>query len=91
MLCLTMGGSAPMYEPDGVNGDIEQIPLPIRHGRLGVTGFRVLSPFISWSVACVTDAERQAYLDAWPIEGVAPSTPSRWRSRHWKRTTEHST
>jgi NAD(P)H dehydrogenase (quinone) len=65
MLCLTTGGPAPMYEPDGVNGDIEQILFPIQHGMLYFAGFSVLPPFIAWSVARVTDAERKIYLDAW--------------------------
>jgi NAD(P)H dehydrogenase (quinone) len=64
-LGLTTGGAAPMYGPDGVNGDIDQILFPIQRGMLYFTGFSVLPPFIAWSVARVTQAERPAYLDAW--------------------------
>jgi NAD(P)H dehydrogenase (quinone) len=65
MLCVTTGGPAPMYEPSGVNGDIEHILFPIQHGMLYFTGFTVLPPFIAWSVGCVTEAQRAAYLDGW--------------------------
>ncbi len=65
MLCLTTGGPATTYGPDGLNGDIHQILFPIQHGMLYFTGFSVLPPFIAWSVARVDDAQRRAYLQAW--------------------------
>jgi len=65
LLCLTTGGPAAIYGPDGLNGDIHQILFPIQHGMLFFTGFSVLPPFLGWGVARATDAERSAYLDAW--------------------------
>jgi NAD(P)H dehydrogenase (quinone) len=65
ILCLTTGGPASMYAPDGLNGDIQQLLFPIQHGMLYFTGFSVLPPFIAWSVARASDRERRAYLDGW--------------------------
>lgn len=65
ILCLTTGGPASMYAPDGLNGDMRQLLFPIQHGMLYFTGWSVLPPFIAWSVARASDRERRAYLDDW--------------------------
>jgi NAD(P)H dehydrogenase (quinone) len=77
LVCLTTGGPAPMYVPDGVNGDIEQILFPIQHGMLYFTGFSVLPPFIAWSVARASDEARRAYLEAYAerLRGAFEAAP----------------
>ena len=39
------------------------ILAPIQHGIFWFNGFRPLEPFIAWSAARISDAERTAYLD----------------------------
>jgi len=62
MLSLTTGGPESMYQPDGINGDINQILFPINHGILRFTGFDVHPPFIAWGPAHTDDEGRNTYL-----------------------------
>jgi NAD(P)H dehydrogenase (quinone) len=63
MLCITTGGPEATYLPDGRNGDIEKILFHINHGMLFFTGMDVIPPFMAYSVARLSDEERQATLD----------------------------
>lgn len=63
MLSLTTGGPDHIYSKDGINGDIDQILFPIHHGMLFFSGMEVLPPFIAWSVASVSDEQRERYLE----------------------------
>ena len=62
MLALTTGGLAPIYEPDGFNGDIDGILRPIHRGILQFVGFDVLAPEIVYGPARIGDEERRAAL-----------------------------
>lgn len=62
MLSLTTGGAEAAYGPNGINGDIERVLYPIQHGVLYFVGFEVLRPFIAWSPANRSAADREAML-----------------------------
>lgn len=62
MLCLTTGGPAPAYAPEGFNGDINAILRPIQRGMLQFTGFDVLAPHIAFGPAHISQEERSAEL-----------------------------
>jgi NAD(P)H dehydrogenase (quinone) len=68
LLSLTTGGPRGLYEPDGINGDLEQILFPIHHGMLAFTGFTVLAPHVVYSPARMSDAERAEELQRWQRE-----------------------
>lgn len=79
MLSLTTGGSASIYSPRGLNGDMDNLLFPIQHGMLYFVGFDVLPPFVAWSVARSTAEQRQEYLRAfaerlknWQAEAPIP-------------------
>lgn len=63
MLCITTGGPEGTYNLEGRNGDIDKILFHINHGMLYFTGMDVIPPFIAYSVARLSDEERQATLD----------------------------
>lgn len=62
MLSLTTGGGPGIYSPRGLNGDIDTLLFPIQHGMLFFVGFEVLPPFIAWSPARASQAQREQYL-----------------------------
>jgi len=62
MIAVTTGGPQPLYNPRGMNGDINKILYPIQHGILYFSGMDVLPPFIAWSVAHFNDKQRKDYL-----------------------------
>jgi NAD(P)H dehydrogenase (quinone) len=63
MLSITTGGPQPIYGPQGINGDMEQILFPIQHGILYFCGFEVLPPFLAWSPARLDEPARQEVLE----------------------------
>jgi NAD(P)H dehydrogenase (quinone) len=62
MLAFSTGCYPSMCGPDGINGDMDIILWPIQNGILRFAGMEVLPPFIAWSVAYKTDAERRQML-----------------------------
>ena len=63
MLCLTTGTASTLYEPNGIDGDLEHILWPIHNGVLAYTGFTVLPPFSVWMPARASDNSRQGFLN----------------------------
>ncbi len=63
MVLMTTGGGPLVYSGRGVNPSLQSILAPIQHGIFWFNGFRPLEPFIAWSAARISDAERTAYLD----------------------------
>lgn len=49
MVATTTGAYAPMFEPDGLLGDINRALWHIHNGILFYTGFEVMAPFVGWS------------------------------------------
>ncbi|BDI28351.1 hypothetical protein CCAX7_004020 [Capsulimonas corticalis] len=80
LLSLTTGGVETAYSPSGLQGSIDQILYPIQHGMLAFTGFDVLPPFVSWSVAHIDDASRAGLLDAWDarLRALTTTKPIVW-------------
>ena len=62
MVCLTTGTASTLYEPNGIDGDLQAVLWPIHNGMLAYTGFTVLPPFAAWMPARVSEEERQCYL-----------------------------
>src|SRR5258708_1764119 len=46
MCSVTIGGGAPMYSENGLNGPITSTLFAINHGVLYFTGFAVVEPFL---------------------------------------------
>jgi NAD(P)H dehydrogenase (quinone) len=62
---LTTGGPATMFEPDGLAGDLKMLLYPVHHGILYFTGCTVLSPFVVYGPARMSDEKRAAELQRW--------------------------
>lgn len=62
MVCTTTGTASSLYEPDGIDGDINHILWPVHNGILRYLGFDVLPPFVAWMPGRVSPGEREAYL-----------------------------
>lgn len=62
MLCVTTGTASTLYEPHGIDGDLQHILWPIHNGILGYTGFTVLPQFAAWMPGRVTAEDRARYL-----------------------------
>ena len=65
MLALTTGGPLSIYQPRGLNGDINALLWPIVHGTLHFVGFTVLEPFIAYGAMHAPDELRAEYLSEW--------------------------
>lgn len=65
MISTTTGTASSLYEPDGIDGDINHILWPVHNGIFRYLGFEVLPPHISWMPARVSPEERKAYLDSY--------------------------
>ncbi len=65
MVSITTGTASSLYEPDGIDGDINHILWPIHNGIFRYLGFDVLPPHVSWMPGRVTPEERNAYLDSY--------------------------
>ncbi|MCA0313272.1 MAG: NAD(P)H-dependent oxidoreductase [Candidatus Melainabacteria bacterium] len=63
MLSLTTGAGEEEFQPGAGHGDINQVLAPLNHGIFGFVGCEILPPFIAWSAAQKTDAERRIYLE----------------------------
>jgi NAD(P)H dehydrogenase (quinone) len=63
LLSVTTGGSGPMYESTGINGDIHQMLFPVHHGVLYFCGMTVLEPFIAYAAFQAGDEGRKKYLE----------------------------
>lgn len=62
LLSLTTGGQQSDYTENGIHPPMDALLLPIHHGILKFNGFEVVSPFIAWEVAHITQAQREDYL-----------------------------
>lgn len=65
MLSFTTGAIQTMFQPDGINGDINVTLWPLQNGILHFCGFQVLPPQIFWSPAHSSPEMRKAMLDGW--------------------------
>ncbi|WP_134088608.1 NAD(P)H-dependent oxidoreductase [Olivibacter sp. XZL3] len=65
LLSITTGSPEGHYLKDGPYGDINNILKPIHRGIFEYTGFSVLQPQLSYSVAHIMEEERLALLNKW--------------------------
>ena len=63
MLTVTTGCYPQMVASDGLLGDIEVNLWHLNSGTLAYAGFKVLPPYLAWSIHYTSTAQRQAYLD----------------------------
>lgn len=62
MLSFTCGASEEMFQPGGLNGDLNGVLKPIHRGMLQFPGFDVLEPHVVYSPARISDEDRQREL-----------------------------
>uniref|UniRef100_A0A3P9NW21 NAD(P)H dehydrogenase, quinone 1 n=1 Tax=Poecilia reticulata TaxID=8081 RepID=A0A3P9NW21_POERE len=65
LLSFTTGAPESMFQPDGIDGDINVTLWPLQHGILNFCGFQVLAPQIFWDPAHCPAAKRAQMLDGW--------------------------
>jgi len=65
LLSITTGSPEENYIDQGHDGDINGILRPIHRGIFEYTGFSVLQPQLNYSVARISDQERQVMLKQW--------------------------
>ncbi|XP_028257725.1 NAD(P)H dehydrogenase [quinone] 1 isoform X2 [Parambassis ranga] len=77
MLSFTTGATQSMFQPDGINGDINVTLWPLQNGTLHFCGFQVLAPQIFWSPAHSPAAVRAAMLEGWRqrLKGLLAEKP----------------
>ena len=62
---ISTGAPAEAFGRHSLNGDIDDILMPLHRGILGFTGMTVLPPFVAYHVPYVGTSGRQALLAAW--------------------------
>jgi NAD(P)H dehydrogenase (quinone) len=77
MLCVTTGTASSLYEPDGIDGDLNHILWPIHNGIFRYLGFDVLPPYPVWMPAGLSPEQRLACLNNYSerlkhLDEVAP-------------------
>ncbi|CAL8352870.1 unnamed protein product [Merluccius merluccius] len=77
MLAFSTGASQTMFQPDGINGDINVTLWPLQNGTLHFCGFQVLAPQIFWGPAFCPAQVRTAMLDGWQarLRGLSAERP----------------
>ncbi len=63
LVIFTAGSGAGAYNGWGLNPAMESLLQPIQHGIFWFNGFLPLEPFIAWSPARISEAERTVFLD----------------------------
>jgi NAD(P)H dehydrogenase (quinone) len=77
MICTTTGTSSNLYQPDGIDGDINHILWPIHNGIFNYLGFHVLPPFVAWMPKLVSQEQRAQYLHEYAqrLQGIEKEEP----------------
>ncbi|XP_077568788.1 NAD(P)H dehydrogenase [quinone] 1 [Stigmatopora nigra] len=65
ILSFTTAATKSMFQPNGINGDINVALWPLQNGTLHFCGFQVLAPQIFWSPAHCPIGDRTAMLEQW--------------------------
>jgi NAD(P)H dehydrogenase (quinone) len=76
MCSVTIGGSAPMYSENGLNGPIASTLFAINHGVLYFTGFAVIEPFLVHAPARLSDHDRSASLSRYRAQVLGLNSAS---------------
>ncbi|XP_029000810.1 NAD(P)H dehydrogenase [quinone] 1 [Betta splendens] len=77
MLSFTTGATQTMFQPDGLNGDVNVVLWPLQNGVLRFCGFQVLAPQIFWAPAHSPLEVRTAMLEGWRarLKGLLAEEP----------------
>lgn len=77
MVLMTTGGGEAMYREAGMHPPMSAVLTPIHRGIFWFNGFSVLEPFIAWSAAHGTDADRNEVLDTLRVrlQGIFAEAP----------------
>ncbi|KAM4744345.1 NAD(P)H dehydrogenase [quinone] 1 [Anableps anableps] len=77
MLSFTTGAAETMFQPDGINGDMNVTLWPLQNGILNFCGLQVLAPQIFWSPAHCSAAVRTQMLEGWRarLKGLLTEKP----------------
>ncbi|KAG7482960.1 hypothetical protein JOB18_035133 [Solea senegalensis] len=77
MLTFSTAATQKMFQPDGINGDINITLWPLQNGTLHFCGFQVLAPQIFWSPAHCPPGVRTAMLQGWQsrLKGLLAEKP----------------
>lgn len=77
MLSFTTGALQTMFQPDGINGDINVSLWPLQNGTLHFCGFQVLAPQIFWCPGHCPLAVRTMMLEGWRarLKGLMAEKP----------------
>ncbi|OGA23581.1 MAG: hypothetical protein A3H34_04805 [Betaproteobacteria bacterium RIFCSPLOWO2_02_FULL_67_19] len=67
MLTITTGCYPEMVAPDGLLGDLNVNLWHLNSGTLAYTGFKVLPPFVAWSIHYTTHEQRTRYLEQYAL------------------------
>lgn len=65
MVVMTTGSPASAYGRNGLHTPLESMLEPIHHGIFWFNGFTPLPPFVTWSAAHLTQAQREQELVRW--------------------------
>lgn len=82
VLSFTTGAMESMFQPDGINGDINVTLWPLQNGTLHFCGFQVLAPQIFWSPAHCPEPVRTSMLQGWEqrLKGLLSEPPLKFAS-----------
>jgi len=78
MVVTTTGSGAALFGDGGPHPSLETLLTPIHHGVFRFNGFSPLPPFVAWSAAHGSDADRQETLHRWRerLQGVLAESPA---------------
>jgi NAD(P)H dehydrogenase (quinone) len=79
LLAVATGGPLDRFSEGNVYGPIDQLLYPIVHCGLEYMGLDVLPPFVAYAAPRVSEAEREAYLQAWSACVAAVAHDTAWR------------
>lgn len=65
LLAVSTGAPSQAYGAHALNGDMNDILMPLHRGVLGFTGMTVLPPYVAYHVPYVGPVGRAALLEAW--------------------------
>ncbi|WP_354444778.1 NAD(P)H-dependent oxidoreductase [Ottowia thiooxydans] len=67
LVAVTTGAPSQAYGPNSLNGEMNDILMPLQRGVLGFTGMQVLPPFVGYQVPYVGDEGRADILAEWRL------------------------
>lgn len=77
LICTTTGAPSKAFEPEGINGDINTLLMPLLRGVFGFTGMTVLPPFVGYAVPYIGPSGREELRQAYKhhLQNIDRLTP----------------